>query len=79
MELSKNSVKINVFCGQENKKRTLVASFVNVGGELTSKYQRCYINGKSQININVSSLCFFLAYEAGIITGWLDWFSLGSS
>jgi len=55
MELSENS-KINVFHGQESEKRALVASFINVGGELISRCQGCYINVKSQININASSL-----------------------
>lgn len=59
MEPSENSVK-SVFNGEENEKRTMVATIRNIGKELMSGFQGYYINVKSQININVSSLYNFV-------------------
>lgn len=36
-------------------------TIINIGKELMSRFQGCYINVKSQININVCSLYNFVA------------------
>lgn len=64
----KKLCKSQVFHSQKNK-IAIMASFINAGGELISRFQGCYINVKNQININGYKSCYFRALEAEVITG----------